>query len=130
MNIAYHWKRKATPILCIATGISRTASRDVLDGGAEALGGRLDLGEDLRRRLELLRAEHRDQHRDQDDDRADHEAAYIQYGTPLPALPTITFCRMNRDRFASTAPAPVNMLWVRNPRATCESGSRSDSSAR
>jgi hypothetical protein len=45
---------------------------------------------------------------------------YIQYGTPLPAALSIadTFCRKNSDRFASTAPAPVNMLWVRNPRAS------------
>ena len=27
MNIAYHWKRKTTPILCMAIGIARTASR-------------------------------------------------------------------------------------------------------
>src|SRR3982751_1228973 len=26
MNIAYHWKRNTTPILCMATGIALTAS--------------------------------------------------------------------------------------------------------
>ena len=41
-----------------------------------------------------------------------------------------TFCRTNSDRFASTAPAPVNMLWVRNPRASCDLGSRSEMNAR
>ena len=37
---------------------------------------------------------------------------------------------MNSDRFASTAPAPVNMLCVRNPRASCDSGNRSEMNAR
>ena len=57
---------------------------------------------------------------------------YIQYGTPLPAVASsaVTFCRMNSDRFASTAPAPVNMLWVRNPRASCDLGNRSEMNAR
>src|SRR5438270_14082290 len=32
--------------------------------------------------------------------------------------------------FASTAPAPVNMLCVRNPRASCDLGSRSEMNAR
>ena len=41
-----------------------------------------------------------------------------------------TFCRTNSDTFASTAPAPVNMLWVRNPRASCDLGSRSEMNAR
>src|SRR3954451_11175538 len=37
---------------------------------------------------------------------------------------------MHNDRFASTAPAPVNMLWVRNPRASCDLGTRSEMNAR
>ena len=41
-----------------------------------------------------------------------------------------TFCRRNSDRFASTAPAPVNMLWVRKPRASCALGNRSEMNAR
>ncbi len=57
---------------------------------------------------------------------------YIQYGTPLPAVFSSagTFCRTNSDRFASTAPAPVNMLWVRKPRASCDLGNRSEMNAR
>ena len=130
MNIAYHWKRKATPILCIATGISRTASAMSLTAAPRPLGAASisasisadglssfvrSIATSIVTRMTTVPI-------------MKHE--YIQYGTPLPALPTMTFCRMNRDRFASTAPAPVNMLWVRKPRATCESGSRSDSSAR
>ena len=41
-----------------------------------------------------------------------------------------TFCKPNSEMFASTAPAPVNMLWVRNPRASCDEGSRSEMNAR
>jgi hypothetical protein len=41
-----------------------------------------------------------------------------------------TFCKTNSDTFASTAPAPVNMLWVRNPRASCDLGNRSEMNAR
>jgi hypothetical protein len=57
---------------------------------------------------------------------------YIQYGTPLPAVlsSASTFCRRNSERFASTAPAPVNMLWVRKPRASWDLGSRSEMNAR
>src|SRR4029450_5970330 len=57
---------------------------------------------------------------------------YTQYAPPLPAFSSSadTFCNTNRDKFASTAPAPVNMLWVRNPRASCDLGSRSEMNAR
>src|SRR4051794_8723020 len=57
---------------------------------------------------------------------------YIQYGTPLPAVSSSadTFCSRNNDTFASTAPAPVNMLWVRNPRASWDLGKRSEMNAR
>ena len=57
---------------------------------------------------------------------------YIQYGTPLLAFCSSagTFCRPKSDRFARTAPAPVNMLWVRKPRASCDFGSRSEMNAR
>ena len=41
-----------------------------------------------------------------------------------------TFCSPNSERFASTAPAPVNMLWVRKPRASCDLGNRSEMNAR
>jgi hypothetical protein len=56
----------------------------------------------------------------------------IQYGTPLPAVvcSPSTFCSANSEMFASTAPAPVNMLWVRNPRASCDLGNRSEMNAR
>ena len=84
MNIAYHWKRKATPILCIATGIVLDRVRDVLDGGAEALRGRVDLLEAPRRTesapscaaiaISIVTRMH---------DRADHEADVHPVGHPV-----------------------------------------------
>ena len=40
MNMAYHWKTKTTPILCIAIGIVLDGVRDLADRRHETLGGR------------------------------------------------------------------------------------------
>ena len=74
MNIAYHWKRKTTPILCMATGIALTASLMSRIAWSEALRRGAHLLELLVRRGQLLGARHRGQHGHQDADRADHEA--------------------------------------------------------
>ena len=44
--------------------------------------------------------------------------------------PGRSFWKTNSDTFASTAPAPVNMLWIRKPLGICDLRSRSEIRAR
>src|SRR3954471_11597986 len=132
MNIAYHWKTKTTPILCMATGIARTASAMSVIAWWSPFGA---LRISSRSSSEGVSSLVRDiavstVSRMQKVPTMKH--TYIQYGTPLPAVfcSADTFCRTNRDKLASTAPAPVNMLCVRNPRASWDLGSRSEMNAR
>ena len=131
MNIAYHWKRKTTPILCIATGISRTASAISRTAwwspcGAERISTSSSSG-----RGELLGPRHRESARSAGCRPCRSEADVHPVGHAVAGAPAgITFCRTNSDRFASTAPAPVNRLWVRKPRASCDLGNRSEMNAR
>ena len=53
-----------------------------------------------------------------------------QVGTPAAEEPVRSFWKTNSDTFASTAPAPVNMLWIRKPCGICALRSRSEINAR
>ena len=53
-----------------------------------------------------------------------------QVGMPASEEPVRSFWKTNSDTFASTAPAPVNMLWIRKPLGIWTLRSRSEINAR
>jgi hypothetical protein len=57
-------------------------------------------------------------------------AQNTQKGIPAAVAPLISCWNTNSERFAVTAPAPTNMLCVRKPRASWDSGSLSEMKAR
>ena len=106
--MAYHWNRNTTPILCMATGMVRTALAMSLTAppspfGAAAISASSSsswgwsLGParmammTVTRTLIVPSQKH----------------TYIQYGSPLPPLPVMNFCRTKMARFASTEPRPA-----------------------
>src|SRR5689334_25263447 len=106
MNIAYHWKRNATPILCIATGMSLTASAMSLTAAPRPLGAAsisaMTSGEGLSSFVRIIATSIVT--RMTTVPIMKHE--YIQYGTPLPALPTMTFGRREMDGIGSAEHEP------------------------
>ena len=130
MNIAYHWNKKARPILCMPIGITFTASaisaivaRGLLDDdrmcASSSSVGSISLVRSMARPTVMMAQTAPNQ-----------KTTNTQVGMPASEEPVRSFWNTNSDTFASTAPAPVNMLWIRNPRAICDFRSRSEIKAR
>lgn len=130
MNIAYPWNMKARPILCMPAGITLTASAiseieaprplDLVRSSASSSSvGGTSLVRDIAK--PTVTRQHT---------APSQNEANTQYGTPAAVAPVIVSWKTYSDTLASTAPAPVNRLWVRKPRAICDFGSRSEMNAR
>src|SRR3954468_3420376 len=130
MNIAYHWNRKARPILCMPIGIAFTAAPMSLmvagmpfDCERISASSASDGGTSLVRVMAMLIVTKQQTAPSQ-------KQMKTQYGTLDAVAPWMNFWNTNRDRLAKTAPAPVNKLWVRKPRGIWLLRSRSEISAR
>src|ERR687893_1346739 len=130
MNIAYHWNKKARPILCMPIGITFTASaisaivaRGLLDDdrmcACSSSVGVISLVLIMARPTVMMAQTAPNQ-----------KTTNTQVGTPASEEPVRSCWKMYSDTFASTAPAPVNMLWIRKPLGICIFRSRSEINAR
>ena len=130
MNIAYHWNKKARPILCMPIGITFTASaisaivaRGLLDDdrmcASSSAVGSISLVRSMARPTVMMAQTAPNQ-----------KTTNTQVGMPASEEPVRSFWKTNSDTFASTAPAPVNMLWIRKPLGICVLRSRSEINAR
>ena len=130
MNIAYHWNKKAMPILCMPIGITFTASaisaivaRGLLDDdrmcASSSSVGSISLVRSMARPTVMMAQTAPNQ-----------KTTNTQVGMPASEEPVRSFWKTNSDTFASTAPAPVNMLWIRKPLGICVLRSRSEINAR
>src|SRR5918998_637531 len=130
MNIAYHWNRNARPILCMPMGITFTASaisaivaRGLLDDdricASSCSLGVISLVRIMARPTVMMAQTAPNQ-----------KTTNTQVGTPASEEPVRSCWKTYSDTFASTAPAPVNMLWIRKPLGICDLRSRSEISAR
>src|SRR3712207_3748304 len=130
MNIAYHWNANTMPILCIPSGIARTAEAmspmyakgplglDLSSASSSSVGG---ISSVERTEIRTVPMEQTAPMKN---------AQNTQKGKPAAVVPSIRRWNKNSDRFADTAPAPTNMLCVRKPRASWKSGSLSEMKAR
>src|SRR5215212_8212907 len=112
MNIAYHWNRKARPILCMPIGITFTAvAMSLMVAGMPFDWERISVssasvgGTSLVRSMAMLIVTRQQTAPSQ-------KQTNTQYGTLDDVAPWMTFCITNSDTLAKTAPAPVNKLWV------------------
>src|SRR5918998_6298946 len=130
MNIAYHWNKNARPILCMPIGITFTASaisaivaRGLLDDdrmcASSSSVGSISLVRNRARPTVMMAQTAPNQ-----------KTTNTQVGTPASEAPVRSCWKMYSDTFASTAPAPVNMLWIRKPLGIWTLRSRSEIKAR
>src|SRR3712207_5253453 len=130
MNIAYHWNRNARPIWCMPIGITFTASAislTVLTGPFDwvwTCASSSSVGVTSWVRI-IAKPTVTIAHT-----APNQKTTNTQVGTDPSSPPGRTFWKMNSDTFASTAPAPVNMLWSRKPWGIWTLRSLSEISAR
>src|ERR671916_452119 len=130
MNIAYHWNKNARPILCMPIGITFTASaisaivaRGLLDddrmcASSSSLGS-ISLVRIMARPTVMMGQTAPNQ-----------KTTSTHRGRPASEEPVRSCWKTYSDTFASTAPAPVNMLWIRKPLGIWTLRSRSEINAR
>src|SRR3712207_6672231 len=130
MNIAYHWNANTRPILCIPSGIARTAEAISATAGTRPLGlDRISASSCSVGGISFVdRTEIRTEPMEQT--APIQNATNTQVGRPPPASAPSNRWNAKIDRFAVTAPAPTNMLCVRKPRANWFLGSLSEMKAR
>lgn len=129
MNIAYHWNANTMPILCIPSGMARTADAISVTAGMRPLGlDRISASSSSVGGISFVdMTEIKTVAMEQN--APIQNATNTQVGRPPPP-PAISRWNTNIDRFAVTAQAPTNMLCVRKPRANWLLGSLSEIKAR
>src|SRR3712207_2243519 len=130
MNIAYHWNANTMPILCIPSGIARTADAISTTAGTRPLG--LDRISAISSSVGGISFVDRTESKTvpMEQTAPIQNATNTQVGRPPPVSVPSNRWNANSDRFAVTAPAPTNMLCVRKPRANWLLGSLSEMKAR
>src|SRR3712207_2671042 len=118
------------PILCIGSGIARTALAISATAGTRPLG--LDRISAISSSVGGISFVDRTESKTVPMEQTEpiQNATYTQVGRPPPVSVPSTRWNAKIDRFAVTAPAPTNMLCVRKPRANWCLGSLSEMKAR